>query len=79
MLPFSPRNIAIGRWTLSTWHAVTLELAAKGRHSRFARINAFREVWTRRMPDREARAVDMRLQELKSRGEKLKSSTFHSP
>ena len=53
--------------------------AAYGHNSSSARINAHREVWMRRKPDREARIVDIRLQELKSRGEKLKSSTFHSP
>jgi hypothetical protein len=42
-------------------------------------MNAHREVWMRHKPDREARMVDIRRQELKSRGEKLRSSTFHSP
>src|SRR3977135_1961681 len=45
-------------WTV---YAVTLERTAYGRDSLSARMNAYREVWIRRMLDREARMVDMQI------------------
>src|ERR1700675_2315357 len=45
-------------WTV---YAVTLEHTAYGRDSLSARMNAYREVWIRRMLDREARMVDMQI------------------
>src|SRR3977135_457477 len=45
-------------WTV---YAVTLERTAYGRDSLSARMNAYREVWIRRLLDREARMVDMQI------------------
>ncbi len=42
-------------------YAVTLEHTAYGRDSLSARMNVYREVWVRRMLDREARMVDMQV------------------
>jgi uncharacterized membrane protein len=48
----------IMEWTV---YAVTLEQTAYGRDSLSARMNVYREVWVRRMLDREARMVDMQI------------------
>src|SRR5258707_10361695 len=45
-------------WTV---YAVTLEHTAYGRDSLSARMHIYREVWIRRMLDREARMVDMQI------------------
>ena len=42
-------------------YAVTLEHTAYGRDSLSARMHVYREVWIRRMLDREARMVDMQI------------------
>jgi uncharacterized membrane protein len=42
-------------------YAYTLERSAYGRDSLSARMNAYREVWVRRLLDREARMVDMQI------------------
>jgi uncharacterized membrane protein len=42
-------------------YAVTLEQSAYGRNSLSARMNVYREIWVRRMLDREARMVDMQI------------------
>src|SRR5215475_9964080 len=42
-------------------YAVTLEHSAYGRNSLSARMNVYREIWVRRMLDREARMVDMQI------------------
>lgn len=42
-------------------YAVTLEHTAYGRDSLSARMNVYREVWVRRMLDRDARMVDMQI------------------
>lgn len=41
--------------------AITLEHTAYGRDSLSARMNVYREVWVRRMLEREARMVDMKI------------------
>ena len=42
-------------------YAITLEYADYGRSSLSSRMNVFREVWMRRMLDRDARMVDMQI------------------
>ncbi|WJR81232.1 DUF599 domain-containing protein [Bradyrhizobium sp. NP1] len=42
-------------------YAITLEHSAYGRDSLSARMNVYREVWIRRMLDRETRMVDMQI------------------
>src|SRR6202049_3471458 len=54
--------IAVGFFIMEwTVYAVTLEQTAYGRDSLSARMNVYREVWVRRMLDREARMVDMQI------------------
>jgi uncharacterized membrane protein len=51
--------IAVGFFVLEwTTYAITLEHTAYGRDSLSARMNAYREVWIRRLLDRENRIVD---------------------
>ena len=53
---------AVGFFILEwTAYAVTLEHTAYGRYSLSARMNVYREVWIRRLLDREARMVDMQI------------------
>ena len=54
--------LAVGFFILEwTVYAITLEYTAYGRDSLSARMNVYREVWVRRMLDREARMVDMQI------------------
>ena len=54
--------LAVGFFILEwTVYAVTLEHTAYGRDSLSARMHIYREVWIRRMLDREARMVDMQM------------------
>jgi uncharacterized membrane protein len=54
--------LAVGFFVLEwTVYAVTLEHTAYGRNSLSARMNVYREVWIRRMLDRDARMVDMQI------------------
>src|ERR1700742_4095619 len=54
--------LAVGFFVLE-WavYAFTLERSAYGRNSLSARMHVYREVWIRRMLDRDARMVDMQL------------------
>jgi uncharacterized membrane protein len=53
---------AVGFFILEwTVYAVTLEFSAYGRDSLSARMHAYREIWIRRMLDREARMVDTQI------------------
>jgi uncharacterized membrane protein len=53
---------AVGFFILEwTVYAVTLEYSAYGRDSLSARMHAYREIWIRRMLDREARMVDTQI------------------
>src|ERR1700733_8664531 len=54
--------LAVGFFVLEwTAYALTLEHSAYGRDSLSARMHVYREVWIRRMLDREARMVDMQI------------------
>src|ERR1700738_4207002 len=54
--------LAVGFFILEwTVYAVTLEHTSYGRDSLSARMHAYREVWIRRMLDRQARMVDMQI------------------
>ncbi|WP_024515622.1 DUF599 domain-containing protein [Bradyrhizobium sp. Tv2a-2] len=59
---YSVDILAVGFFILE-WlvYAVTLEHTAYGRDSLSARMNVYREVWVRRLLDREARMVDMQI------------------
>jgi uncharacterized membrane protein len=54
--------LAVGFFAIE-WvvYAITLEQSAYGRNSLSARMNIYREIWVRRMLDREARMVDMQI------------------
>ena len=59
---YSVDILAVGFFILEwTVYAVTLEHTAYGRDSLSARMHVYREVWIRRMLDREARMVDMQI------------------
>jgi len=62
MLKYSVDILAVGFFALE-WsiYAYTLEYTAYGRNSLSTRMNRFREVWIRRLLDREARMVDMQI------------------
>jgi uncharacterized membrane protein len=54
--------LAVGFFILEwTVYAVTLEHSAYGRDSLSARMHGYREVWIRRLLDRQARMVDMQI------------------
>jgi uncharacterized membrane protein len=59
---YSVDIVAIGFFIIE-WatYAVTLERTAYGRDSLSARMNVYREVWIRRLLEREARMVDMQI------------------
>jgi uncharacterized membrane protein len=63
MLTYSIVDIfAVGFFILEwTVYAITLEHTAYGQDSLSARMNAYREIWIRRVMDREARMVDMQI------------------
>src|SRR6478609_8970414 len=68
--------LAIGFFILEwTVYAITLEHTAYGRDSLSARMNVYREVWVRRMLDREARMVDMQLMAALQNGTAFFAST----
>jgi uncharacterized membrane protein len=59
---YSVDILAVGFFVIEwTVYAVTLEHSAYGRHSLSARMHVYREVWIRRLLDREARMVDMQI------------------
>jgi uncharacterized membrane protein len=59
---YSVDILAVGFFILEwTVYAITLEHTAYGRDSLSARMNVYREVWIRRLLDREARMVDMQI------------------
>ena len=62
MRPYLVDCLAVGFFIME-WvvYAYTLERTAYGRDSLSARMNVYREVWVRRMLDREARMVDMQI------------------
>src|ERR1700727_926084 len=54
--------LAVGFFVLEwTVYALTLEHSAYGRNSLSARMHVYREVWIRRLLDRDARMVDMQI------------------
>ena len=68
--------LAVGFFAIEwTVYAVTLEHTAYGRDSLSARMHAYREVWVRRMLDREARMVDMQIMAALQNGTAFFAST----
>ena len=68
--------LAIGFFILE-WavYAVTLEHTAYGRESLSARMHVYREIWMRRMLEREARMVDMQIMAALQNGTAFFAST----
>jgi len=68
--------LAVGFFILE-WlvYAITLEHTAYGRDSLSARMNVYREVWVRRLLDREARMVDMQIMASSQNGTAFFAST----
>jgi uncharacterized membrane protein len=62
MSSYSVDIVAVGFFLLE-WcvYAITLEHTAYGRNSLSARMHVYREIWMRRMLDREARMVDTQI------------------
>lgn len=68
--------VAVGFFILEwTVYAVTLEYTAYGRESLSARMNVYREVWMRRLLDRDARMVDMQIMAALQNGTAFFAST----
>src|SRR6476469_2952543 len=65
-------GVFILEWTV---YAFTLEHTAYGRDSLSARMNVYREVWVRRMLEREARMVDMEIMAALQNGTAFFAST----
>jgi uncharacterized membrane protein len=73
---YSVDIIAVGFFILEwTVYAVTLEHTAYGRDSLSARMNVYREVWMRRLLDRDARMVDMQIMAALQNGTAFFAST----
>src|ERR1700757_4220472 len=62
MRPYLADCLVVGFFTIE-WlvYAYTLERSAYGRDSLSARMNCYREVWVRRLLDRQTRMVDMQI------------------
>ena len=76
MAPYLVDSLAVAFFALE-WlvYAVTLEHSVYGRNSLSARMNAYREIWVRRMLDREARMVDMQIMSSLQNGTAFFAST----
>ncbi len=62
MAAYTVDILAVGFFIIEwTVYAVTLEHTAYGRDSLSARMNVYREVWIRRLLDRETRMVDTQI------------------
>src|ERR1700720_2836501 len=62
MRPYLVDILAVGFFTLEwTVYAITLKYSAYGRDSLSARMHVYREIWIRRLLDRETRMVDMQI------------------
>ena len=62
-MPFSTPDLVALIWFVAAWtgYAILLEYIPHSRPGLNARMNGFREVWMRRMLDREMRMVDMQI------------------
>jgi uncharacterized membrane protein len=62
-MPFSVADLVALAWFIAAWasYAALLELVPQKRLSLNATMNGYREVWMRRMLDREMRMVDMQV------------------
>jgi uncharacterized membrane protein len=76
-MPFSTPDLAALAWFVVAWtaYAVLLEYIPHKRPGLNARMNGFREVWMRRMLDREMRMVDMQIMAALQNGTAFFAST----
>jgi uncharacterized membrane protein len=75
--PFTTADIAAIAFFIFAWavYAITLERTSHGRNSLNARMNIYREVWVRRILDREARIVDTHIMSSLQNGTAFFAST----
>jgi uncharacterized membrane protein len=76
-MPFSTIDLAALGWFIAAWtgYAIYVEYIPKKRLSLNATMNSYREVWMRRMLDREARMVDMQVMAALQNGTAFFAST----
>jgi uncharacterized membrane protein len=76
-MPFSTPDLVALAWFVIAWtaYAVLLEYIPHKRPGLNARMNGFREVWMRRMLDREMRMVDMQIMAALQNGTAFFAST----
>jgi uncharacterized membrane protein len=76
-MPFSIPDLVALAWFVAAWtaYALLLEYVPHKRPGLNARMNGFREVWMRRMLDREMRMVDMQIMAALQNGTAFFAST----
>ena len=76
-MPFSTPDLVALIWFVVAWtgYAILLEYIPHSRPGLNARMNGFREVWMRRMLDREMRMVDMQIMAALQNGTAFFAST----
>ena len=76
-MPFSTLDLVALAWFIVAWtgYAIHVEYVPKTRQSLNAMMNSYREVWMRRMLDREARMVDMQVMAALQNGTAFFAST----
>ena len=76
-MPFTPLDLSALAWFVTAWtgYAVLLEYVPHRREGLNARMNRYREVWMRRMLDREMRMVDMQVMAALQNGTAFFAST----
>src|SRR5882757_1379147 len=62
-MPFTTLDLIALAWFVAAWagYAILLEYVPRHKEGLNARMNRYREVWMRRMLDREMRMVDMQI------------------
>src|ERR1700754_571092 len=76
-MPFSTLDLVALAWFIVAWtgYAIHVEYVPKKRPSLNTAMNAYREVWMRRMLDREMRMVDMQVMAALQNGTAFFAST----
>src|SRR6478735_2759406 len=76
-MPFTLPDLLALAWFIAAWggYAILLEYVPHAREGLNARMNRYREVWMRRMLDREMRMVDMQVMAALQNGTAFFAST----
>src|SRR5258708_2936278 len=76
-MPFTAVDLAALAWFIVAWaaYAILLEYVPHRREGLNARMDGYREVWMRRMLDREMRMVDMQIMTALQNGTAFFAST----